>query len=182
MAHTFQRTLYQTYFNGEQKESQEQLHKPGHIFCINWATSPKAPPGAVDKGLAIVVNLQLANRHCKNVGAIHESPAQHGPAPIENYQLIDGFEEVSAMKWSEMSALYKVLRIAVILFLIAGLTLIFLDESGTVKNGSQYAIILLGAANLFMGIESWKSRKTYAIFSFAVGALMIISQIFILAR
>lgn len=86
------------------------------------------------------------------------------------------------MKWSEMSALYKVLRIAVILFLIAGLILIFLDESGTVKNGSQYAMILLGAANLFLGIESWKSRKTYAIFSFAVGALMIISQIFILAR
>ncbi len=86
------------------------------------------------------------------------------------------------MKWSEMSALYKVLRIAVILFLIAGLILIFLDESGTVKNGSQYAMILLGAANLFLGIESWKSRKTYASFSFAVGALMIISQIFILAR
>ena len=65
---TFQRTLYQTYCNGEKEESQELLHKPGHIFCINWATSPKATPGAVDKGLAIVVNLQLATRHCSHAG------------------------------------------------------------------------------------------------------------------
>lgn len=86
------------------------------------------------------------------------------------------------MKWNEMSAFYKVLRVAGIFFLIAGLILIFLDESGIVKNGSQYALILLGAVNIFQGIESWKSRKTYASFSFAIGALMIIAEILILVR
>ena len=90
------------------------------------------------------------------------------------------FREVSYMKWNEMSVFQKIIYVVGFLFSIAAIVLCVLFITDRLENGLSYALLSLASNNLCICVQNWKKKKGLAIFSLAVAAFVLVSQIYVL--
>lgn len=84
------------------------------------------------------------------------------------------------MKWKEMSVFYKTIFVFRVLCCASAFLFMILAIAGVLENGMAYAFLFSGANYFFSGIEDWKKRKGFAIFSFAFAVFFVIASIYIL--
>lgn len=84
------------------------------------------------------------------------------------------------MKWNEMSAVRKILHVAMIICSGIGVMLCILHIAHVIDNGLNYSFLLQGVVYVCLAVDDWEKQRMLSIALLISAAFLIISQLYIL--